>query len=1483
MAPKAKLIANDFSNILVNTPVYAGDYNMVLSNNSYYNGLAGCPGEGQYDALSNYIDDQLVSYPKILHVFAAGNDGPYTCSAFPASFATIKSGFQTAKDVLTVGNFSNADYTISYTSSRGPVADGRIKPELVAGGVNINSTLPYNTYGGMNGTSMASPTATGVLTLLYERWRQLHSGADPDAALIKALVVNSGDDLGNPGPDYTYGFGMLNGRKAAEAMEQNHYFTGTATNGSLSHFAISAIPAGSYQLKIILYWPDQPAQPYSPAALINDLDLLVTDPGGTTHLPLVLDSSSTGVNNIAVEGADHTNNIEQVVINNPAAGDFTLTVKGTAIAQGPQPFYIAYEILQPSVTVEFPFGAETLAPGELTTIRWTPYGGDGNTFTVEYSTDGGSNWNLISSNVPSTARSISWLVPNLSTTQALVRVTRNTVGYSDVSDYPFTILGQPVLAVTKPCVGYAQLTWNKIPGADHYQVMQLMGDSMQTIATITDTSFLVSPLSKDSSYWFSVRAVSGGTVGRRAIAGNIIPNGGPCTLTALNNDLVADNLVAPVTGRKYSSSQLGPTQLRVTVRNSGSIATSSPVTFSYQVNGGPTVSEIYSGSLPAHISGIYTFSAANSYDFSAPGTYIVKTWTSYSPDPVSANDTTTTIVRQLSNDPITLAPSFMEGFESATNQSPISKRTGLDSLDRADFNNSNSNGRLSTFFNSGFARTGNRSITLDVINSGTVAADSMITTFNLSNYSAADQIWLDLYYKKQSVVPTYPGNAIWIRGNDQAVWIPVKGLSDPTDPTGTYIHVNVDVSGILASASPAQTVSSSFQVRCGVEGYTPAASPIAGGVSGGGITFDDFMLTKSLNDAALSTVLQPNMKNICGLSNAEAVTIKIKNYSTDSLHNIPVTYAINGDTVTETIPFIKPKDSLTYTFTKTADMSAFGAYLFKTWVSDPDDNYHNNDSSQSFFVQTTPLISQYPYLEGFENNNGYWFTNGINDDWQWGRPQKTIIHKAANGNNAWVTRLTGNYSDNEYAYLYSPCFDLSSLNQPVLSFSHIFKTEDDCDCDFHWVEYSLDDSVWTVLGDNTTGVNWYDKAAPKAWQQSVARWHVSSIDIPVHPSKIRFRIVMYSDPGTNDEGVGIDDVHVFDKAPVFTDSLQTSITQPVSGTDWMNFDLNGKRIFSINPNGQDLGNTRLSLFNDSGAVRDTAGQYYGGRNWVVRTDRQPLDSVGVRYYFTDSEINKLLFDTACSTCVNPEDAYSVGVTQYSSPDGSEEDSTLRNNIKGSYLFHKPQQDIQVIPYDNGYYAETKVAGFSEFWINAGGIKQDHPLAAWLKDFTAVRVGAKGQLQWDTWQEIASRQFVIERSPDSVNFTEIGTLPAQPHLDSIQSYQFIDPNLLKGENYYRLKLIYDNGDSLYSPVRRIDYDSSHVVIGIYPNPTNDWININTTSECHDIQVFDVSGRLLIRRRTSGTEQRLFLGSLARGVYVLKIWTDAGTRLAKIEKR
>ncbi|MBS1974039.1 MAG: S8 family serine peptidase, partial [Bacteroidetes bacterium] len=1396
MAPKATLISQSFSDILVNAPVYIKAYNMVLTNNSYYSGANGCNGEGVYDALANYADGQIFSGDSLLHVFAAGNDGGLTCSPYQQSYATIKSGFQCGKNVLTVGAIDNLSYAIAGFSSRGPVNDGRIKPEIVAGGATITSTLPYNTYGISVGTSMSAPTVTGTLGLLYERYKQLHGGANPSSALIKAITCNSADDLGNPGPDYSYGFGMLNARTAVEAIENNHYFTGTIINGASQTNSVT-VSSGAQQLKIMLYWNDPAATASAGPALVNDLDLTVTGPDGiTTHHPLILNPDPAHVTDNAVEGVDSLNNIEQVVINVPSSGNYAITVKGTHVPSASQDYVIAYQVINPSVTVEYPFGNETWVPGETEYIRWSAYGGDGNSFTVEYSTDNGTSWNAINNNVPSASRSYAWVVPNIPTNKALIRVTRNNLNYSDTSDYDFVILGQPAITLANPCQGYAKLTWKTINAATGYEIMTIRGDSMQTIASTTDTSYLLQGLKRDSSYWFTVRAINGTVAGRRAIAATVTPFSGACGL--FNKDFTVDSLIAPATGRQHTSTALGNAAIiTIRLKNLGTLASSVPVPVSYQVNGGTITTENISATIASNTA--YNYSFSTTVDFSNAGAYTIKAWVSYPGDTLSLNDTLVTVIKQLQNDTLSLNPSFTEGFETADTATYTNNTMGFIGLDRCDFLRSNANGRARTYIDNGFARTGNRCVTLDqVLKSNSTTADSLVATFNLSNYSPADQIWLDYYYRNQGIGFSAPGNKVWIRGNDQSAWLLADTLSISPSSFGVYLpSKSINVTDLLSKAVPSQTISSSFQIKFGEEGKASANSVILDGDLDNGYSYDDVTITRAANDIGMLSLVSPNTAGACNLSSAETIKVQVHNFSATAINNISVSYSINGKVITETIPTIAPHDTIVYTFSQPADLSAYKSYDLRAWAHANGDTYPKNDSLSDIIFQTVPVISTFPYLEGFENNNGYWYTNGINDSWQWGAPSKTIINKAANGSNAWVTNLTENYADNQLGYLYSPCFDLSSLAHPVLSFSHIFQTEDDCDCDYHWVEYSTDGITWQKLGTVGSGTNWYDNSAKQAWQLSDTIWHVSSFDIPANGNKVRFRFVMFSDPAVDYEGVGIDDVHVFDKGAIYKgNNISSGLTQNISGNAWIDFTNGGNLIASVNPNGQNLGNTNVKVYLLDSGSRNVSNQYYLNRNIVIQPETQPTDSVSIRFYFLDSEANSLIHATGCSNCTSIHDAYQAGITQYSN-DAPNEDSLLSNNTNGIYRFILPRKNVTIIPNDNGYYAEYKVKGFSEFWINGGGANKNQPLAAALQSFSVTKPdNYHALLQWAILSGNKINQFIIEKSTDSITFKAIDSIRFSSISDN---YQYTD-SLLDGINYYRLKIIDSSGNYQYSEIR-----------------------------------------------------------------------------------
>jgi hypothetical protein len=1482
MAPKATIIGQYFSDILVNTPYYVTDFGMVITNNSYHSAANGCIGQGDYDVLSNYVDAQMNNDLTLLHIFASGNDGALTCSPYPAFFATVKSGFQTGKNVLTVGAVDNnsSNYAIADFSSRGPVDDGRLKPEIVAGGFGVATTVPTNAYSTMYGTSLASPAVAGALGLLYERYRQLHGGANPTAALIKAVACNSADDLGNPGPDFTYGFGNLNARYAVEALENNTYFNGVVNHGGSQAFTITGVPAGTKQIKIMLYYSDPAGTPYAAATLVNNLNLTVTAPDASVHNPLVLDPSVPNVNNVAIEGIDNRNNIEQVVINNPPPGDFTVTVTGAQVPQGPQNFVVAYQTIAPTFEVLYPIGGETLVPSEFEPLRWIANDDNTNTFTIEYSIDNGSNWIVIDNNVAASQRTYYWTTPNTPTTTGLFRVSRNGTANTDVSDNTFTLLAVPTVTTSNVCPGYVNFSWSAVTGATSYDVMMYNGSDMSVVTNTTGTSYLLGGLNKDSAYYLSVRAVMGSLPGRRSMAQTITPSGGACASPTFDNDLTTSLLVAPVTGRMYSTSQLGTVAPQVNIKNISSAGVSGTFDVTYQVNNGTPVTETTTQSIAA--SGTYTHTFATPYNFTATGTYTIKSWVTFASDPSHINDTLVTVVKHLQNNPIVLSPSFTEGFESAAPKAYTNGSRGFDGLDRCDFFASSTNGRARTFVNTGIARTGNRAATLDQItNLGVIQTDSLITTFNLSSHTPTDQIWLSFFFKNHGIDFSTANNRVYIRGSENSAWLPVYTLPTSTDDFGVYRAATpVNITETLANAAPAQTISSTFQIKFCEMGYRSTNSVIVDGNLDDGYSFDDITLTLTTDDVSMMQLVNPG-SNICALSSTEPITVQVKNYSTGTLTGVPVSYQVdNGTIITENIPSINAGQTVNYTFTQTADLSAYKVYAFKSWVGLLTDSYHVNDTLTTSF-RTSPQITSYPYLESFESNDGNWYTGGLNSSWQWGTPAKTIINKAANGTKAWVTNLTGNHNNNELSFLYSPCFNLTGLTQPVLSFSHIFRTEDDCNCDFHWVEYSTDGTNWIKLGPLGGGTNWYDNSLYQVWKMSNTRWHVSSFDVPVKTSKVRFRVLMYGDPGVTYEGVGIDDIHIFDKAAIYSGADITSgLSQPVSGNNWIHFNTGSDRVVSINPHGQNLGNTDVKVyFNPTVIVRNDGSQYYLDRNIVIQPTSAPSSPVSVRYYFLNTEANNLINASGCGTCTSISDAYATGVTKYSGLP-TEENGNLADNLTGLHSFITPS-NVDIIPYDNGYYAEYQVSSFSEFWINGGGAGQNQALPMIMGMFTVTKNNATALLQWSTLQEANTAEFVIERSIDGINYEVIGTVTAGGNTTTENKYQYTDKQLAAGINYYRIKTVDKDAKYNLSPVRSVNNTDNDFTISMLPNPvTKGMVYINTSVNSSRIELRDATGRLIKTVNVKGTRNPLSVEGLNKGIYFVTIITDLGDKIEKL---
>jgi hypothetical protein len=288
--------------------------------------------------------------------------------------------------------------TMSSFSGWGPTDDGRIKPDLVAKGVDVYSALAGSDddYGTFSGTSMSSPIVSGSVALLQEHYRSLHGGRHPRASTVKALLAQTADEAGPPGPDHTFGWGLMNVAAAARLITTDAEGAGNYLREAVLQegevLERDVLSAGKDTLMVTIAWtdpagtpPDRTLNP-SERMLVNDLDVRVEGPDGTEHRPYVLDASSPEAP--AATGDNDRDNIEQVFIEDPAKGTYTVRVshEGT-LRKGPQSFSLA---ATPLPIAEVPSGlqadasASPEAPTTPVSLQWqttVEQGGEG--FTVE--------------------------------------------------------------------------------------------------------------------------------------------------------------------------------------------------------------------------------------------------------------------------------------------------------------------------------------------------------------------------------------------------------------------------------------------------------------------------------------------------------------------------------------------------------------------------------------------------------------------------------------------------------------------------------------------------------------------------------------------------------------------------------------------------------------------------------------------------------------------------------------------------------------------------------------------------------------------------------------------------------------------------------------------------------------------------------------------------------------------------------------------
>ena len=508
-ARAVRLATSDFARLLPDDATQLTQAGISVQNHSYGVGI-----ENYYGLESQAYDQQTQQLPQLLHVFSSGNVGTLASPSGTyqgiARFANVSGQFKMSKNTLTVGA-TDPSGQVAALSSRGPAHDGRLKPELVA-------------YG-EGGSSESAALVSGISILLQQQYRDQHAGALPPAALVKAVLLNSADDLGTPEIDYFSGFGQADALGAASTMRASRFFGGSATQGTDQVFRIT-VPGGQQQLKATLVWSDPAAAANAATALVNDLDLeLVAVGTGQRWLPWSLSAypHADSLARPARRRPDHLNNAEQITLGLPAAGTYELHVRGFAVPQGPQAYSLVYEFSPPGLTWTYPTRPESLRPGTTANLRWQWSGPATATARLDYRPIGRPAWRVLNATVAIVASRTTWVVPDTTTLAQLRLVSGSSEFVSDT----FAIVRGPALQVGYACPGEALLQWARIPGVARYQVYQLGAAYLEPLAQTADTALVISRVQLSALY-YAVAPIVGGRVGQPGATINYTTQGTAC-------------------------------------------------------------------------------------------------------------------------------------------------------------------------------------------------------------------------------------------------------------------------------------------------------------------------------------------------------------------------------------------------------------------------------------------------------------------------------------------------------------------------------------------------------------------------------------------------------------------------------------------------------------------------------------------------------------------------------------------------------------------------------------------------------------------------------------------------------------------------------------------------------------------------------------------------------------------------------------------
>jgi uncharacterized membrane protein/subtilisin family serine protease len=370
VAPGANVFMQDIFegfNMYRNYDVLGKDASVVgavVNSNSWggYQGGRYTNSEVAYDTMVRDANPDLPGAQPLVFAFSAGNGG----GGGAGTVASPASG----KNIITVGATGNdkngvASTSVAGFSSRGPCADGRVKPDVVASGAHVVSaaarqptTMPFSppadggvSWTSASGTSMSCPATAGAVAQVYAYYNEIYEH-NPSPALVKALLINGADKL-TTDPSYPgnrQGWGRVNLTKLVETPDYRTFYydqdTPLQVGGKESKRYIFQMEEGQRTVKFTLVWTDYVGSPGASKALVSDLDLVVVDPDGNIYRANNFNAQGHSESGDDLSN-DTVNNVEKVVMPRAKAGFWSATVLARNTPGGPQNYaFVAQGDLQ---------------------------------------------------------------------------------------------------------------------------------------------------------------------------------------------------------------------------------------------------------------------------------------------------------------------------------------------------------------------------------------------------------------------------------------------------------------------------------------------------------------------------------------------------------------------------------------------------------------------------------------------------------------------------------------------------------------------------------------------------------------------------------------------------------------------------------------------------------------------------------------------------------------------------------------------------------------------------------------------------------------------------------------------------------------------------------------------------------------------------------------------------------------------------------